>query len=62
MYSVHINTFCVKVKNKLCVKNTIVMRLISWIHTRGSETTEVKLFWWNSVMKEFRGYLSAEPI
>ncbi len=30
--------FCVQVKNKPCVKYTTVMRLISWIHTRGSET------------------------
>jgi hypothetical protein len=31
-------TFCVQVKNKPCMKYTTVMRLISWIHTRGSET------------------------
>ncbi len=31
------------VKNKLCMKYTIVMRLISWIHSRGSETDIVNI-------------------
>jgi hypothetical protein len=31
-------TFCVQVKNKPFMKYTTVMHLISWIHTRGSET------------------------
>ncbi len=30
--------FCVQVKNKACVRYTAVRNLISWIHTRGSET------------------------
>jgi hypothetical protein len=30
--------FCVQVKNKPCVRRTSYMRLISWIHSRGSET------------------------
>ncbi len=30
--------FCVQVKNKPCVRCTSNMRLISWIHPRGSET------------------------
>ncbi len=30
--------FYVQVKNKPCVEYTITMRLISWIHSRGSET------------------------
>ncbi len=29
---------CVQVKNKPCVEYIIIMRLISWIHSRGSET------------------------
>jgi hypothetical protein len=30
--------FCVQVKNKPCVVCTVIMRLISWIRSRGSET------------------------
>jgi hypothetical protein len=30
--------FCVQVKNKPCKRCTSYMRLISWIHPRGSET------------------------
>jgi hypothetical protein len=29
---------CVWVKKKPCVELTVIMRLISWIHSRGSET------------------------
>ncbi len=29
--------FCVQVKNKPCVEYTIIMRLISWIHSHSSE-------------------------
>jgi hypothetical protein len=29
----------VQVKNKPCVEYTVIMHLISWIHSRGSETT-----------------------
>jgi hypothetical protein len=34
----YIMRFCVQVKNKLCVECTVIMRLISWNHSRGSET------------------------
>jgi hypothetical protein len=34
-------TFCVQVKNKPCVKYTTIMRLISWINTRGSKTMAI---------------------
>jgi hypothetical protein len=34
--------FCVQVKNKPCVKYIVVMRLIPWIHSRGSETLTAK--------------------
>jgi hypothetical protein len=27
--------FCVQVKNKPCVEYTVIMRLISWIHSHG---------------------------
>ncbi len=31
--------FCLQVKNKPCVDYIVIMRLISWIHSRGSETS-----------------------
>ncbi len=37
--SCDINEICVQVKNKPWVKCIIIMRLISWKHSRGSETT-----------------------
>ncbi len=34
--------FCVKVKNKPCIRRTGYMRLISWIHPCGSERVFLK--------------------
>ncbi len=34
--------FCVLVKNKPCVKYIVVMRLIPWIHSHGSETITMR--------------------
>jgi hypothetical protein len=40
-YPVNINKiFCVQVKNKPCVKYIVIIRLIPWIRSRGSETIE----------------------
>jgi hypothetical protein len=36
--------FCLQVKIKLCVEYIIIMRLISWIHSRGSETIGIVVF------------------
>ncbi len=37
--------FCVQVKNKPFMKYITVMGLISWIHTRGSETVPFTLLY-----------------
>ncbi len=37
-YAEHKRDLCVHVKNKPCVEYTVIMPLISWIHSRGSET------------------------
>jgi hypothetical protein len=38
IYYLWITRFCVKVKNKPCIRRTGCICLISWIHPRGSET------------------------
>ncbi len=48
MYELLIMRFCVQVKNKPCARRTSYMRLISWIHHRGSETTVINsVHTWN---------------
>jgi hypothetical protein len=37
------NEFCVQVKNKSCVDCTVIMHLIPWKCSRGSETTMIAL-------------------
>jgi hypothetical protein len=47
--------FCVQVKNKPCVVNNVIMRLISWKLPHGSETDTKKI---NTVI---RAMLPNEP-